>query len=214
VGVTTADLTETGAGARFSAPSRTPRAPDSIWVRDLRHLPDSLLHHRRRQAARLQLRNLKPRSILFVCHGNICRSPFAAAVFTRESAAGTAGRISVASAGFMGPKRASPTKALAAGRRRGVDMSAHRSALITEGSLRSADLVVVMSVDQARAVRARRGARSPRLLVLGDLDPSPITRRTIADPWGGSDFAFDASYDRIDRCVRELVRIIQRPDES
>lgn len=214
MGVTTADLTGARAGARPSAPVTTPRARESTWVRELRHLPDYLLHNRRRQAARLQLRNLKPRSILFVCHGNICRSPFAAAVFTRESAAVGSNRINVASAGFMGPERASPMKALAAGRRRGVDISAHRSSILAEDSLRSADLVVVMSVEQAHAVRARLGARSPRLLVLGDLDPSPITRRTIADPWGGSDFAFDASYERIDRCVRELVRIIQQAEES
>jgi len=66
-----------------------------------------------------------------------------------------------------------------------------------------------MSAEQARAIRARVRPGSARVLVLGDLDPVPITRRTIADPWGGSDSAFVASYDRIDRCVRELARIIR-----
>jgi protein-tyrosine-phosphatase len=69
-----------------------------------------------------------------------------------------------------------------------------------------------MSADQARAIRLRVRDGSTRVLILGDLDPAPITRRTIADPWGGSDFAFEASFDRIDRCVRELVRIIGEAD--
>jgi protein-tyrosine-phosphatase len=80
--------------------------------------------------------------------------------------------------------------------------------------LHAADLVVVMSSEQARGIRARLRSSSSRVLVLGDLDPQSIARRTISDPWGGPDSGFDASYDRIDRCVRELARVIQSPDES
>lgn len=159
--------------------------------------------------AQLEVRNLRPRSILFVCHGNICRSPFAAAAFSRACPPQLSGRITVASAGFIGPDRAPPSKALAAGARFGVDISGHRSTRITSDSLQAADLIVVMSAEQARGIRARLRSSSARVLVLGDLDPSSITRRTISDPWAGSDSAFDASYDRIDRCVNELVRLIQ-----
>jgi protein-tyrosine-phosphatase len=66
-----------------------------------------------------------------------------------------------------------------------------------------------MAPEQASAIRRRFGLPSTRVLVLGDLDAMTMTRRTIADPWGGSDAAFEASYERIDRCVRELVRAIE-----
>lgn len=91
----------------------------------------------------------------------------------------------------------------------GVDISDHRSALVTSASLSAADLVVVMSAEQARGIRARLRSSLARVLILGDLDPLSVTRRSILDPWGGADSAFAASYDRIDRCVRELVRLIQ-----
>ena len=209
MGTTTVDVSGLTTGAPYGAPDRVPGRSGSEWIRDARHLPDSILHARRRRAAQLELQNVRPRSILFVCHGNICRSPFAAAAFSRACPRHVSESITIASAGFIGPDRSPPSKALAAGSRLGVDISNHRSARITSESLRAADLVVVMSSEQARGIRARLRSSSTRVLVFGDLDPVSITRRTISDPWGGPDSAFDASYDRIDRCVRELVRIIQ-----
>ena len=195
-------------GASFEAPARVSRRSGTEWIRDARHLTDSILHARRRNTAQSEIRNLRPRSILFVCHGNICRSPFAAAAFSSACSAQLSGRMTVASAGFIGPDRSPPSKALAAGSRFGVDISRHRSTRITSERLQAADLIVVMSAEQARGIRARLRSSSTRVLVLGDLDPLPITRRTVSDPWGGSDSAFDASYSRIDRCVRELVGLI------
>lgn len=181
------------------------------WLRELRNVPSSRLHARRRRAAQLRLESVRPRSVLFVCHGNICRSPFAAAAFLRSCPAPIANSIIVASAGFIGPDRPPPSKALAAASRRGVDISAHRSALVTLDAVQTSDLVVVMSEDQEREIQTRV-APSTVVLILGDLDPLPASRRTIVDPWGAPDATFDASYDRIERCVRELARIIASAD--
>ena len=176
----------------------------------LRHTPDRVLHPRRRRAVTEQLSRRVPSSVLFVCHGNVCRSPYAAAVFAKELPAFFNG-IKVASAGFIGPGRASPPQALAAAERRGVDLSRHRSALLTPSLTRTAGLVVVMSASQARAIR-RAGPSDSPVVVLGDLDPMSPHKRTIIDPWGCSDAVFDESYERIDRCVRELVRILSQKD--
>jgi protein-tyrosine phosphatase len=189
-----------------SIPSQLSRVAEWSWVRDLRHAPASRFHARRRRAARVALERVRPRSILFVCHGNICRSPFAAAAFLRSCPSKLAKSIKIASVGFIGPDRSSPAKALAAASKFDVDLSAHRSTLVTPEALRSADLVVVMSDQQAREVA--RLHPSAFVLVLGDLDPQPVNRRTILDPWGQSDAVFDESYERIDRCVRELAGII------
>ncbi len=177
-------------------------------LRRLRHKPDSILHERRRRAALRSLAGPVPSSVLFVCHGNICRSPFAMAAFARALPTDVAANIMVDSVGFIGPGRKPPSTGLAVAMKRGIDLSRHRSKVVTAELLRGADLVVVMGAEQARGVRNRlaTGSRSP--LILGDLDPEPITRRTILDPWEGDESVFELSYSRIERCVREMARVI------
>ena len=167
--------------------------------------PARLLHPWRRRAARETLRTRALRSILVVCHGNICRSPVAAALL--RQALGPAG-IRVESAGFIGPNRPAPPAAVATAARHGVDLSDHRSRLLTADLVRSAELIVVMDAAQRREVCDRFG-RSPRdVLLLGDLDPQPIATRTIRDPVEQPLQVFEETYARIERCMRELARAI------
>jgi protein-tyrosine phosphatase len=119
-----------------------------------------------------------------------------------------AGAVRVTSAGFVGPGRQPPSMALAVARRHGIDLSAHRSALIPSDAVRASDLIVVMSAEQETAIRRRFANVSPRIVVLGDLDPLPILERTIRDPWDGDEKAFAESYGRIERCTRELVDLV------
>ena len=172
----------------------------------LRYAPDRVMHRARRAAAVKRLEGTSPRTFLVLCHGNVCRSPFAAAVLARAIES-TNAPVSIASAGFIGPNRPSPPEALASASRFGIDLTPHRSALITPSAISSADLVVVMSAAQARAVKRAYRLRQPAL-VLGDLDPGPIETRTIVDPWGGPPSLFDASYARVERCVGELTRLV------
>lgn len=175
---------------------------------DVRHLPDRLTHARRRAEVRAHLAGRHLDSALFICHGNICRSPYAAALFERDIRSRQRARVAIASAGFIGPGRQSPQLALATAARNGIDMSAHRSALITQASLDATDLAVVMDPAQEHALRTRFRISKSKILVLGDLDPQPIRRRTIRDPWGCDESVYEASYARIERCIRELVTIL------
>lgn len=160
---------------------------------------------RRRQAVSSLRAHARPGQVLFMCYGNICRSPFAEYVFRREMQHVQEGLFNTVSAGFIGPNRRSPPEALAAAQRTGIDLSEHRSRLVTAELARASALVVVMSAEQARAIRRLSGPEPPTILVLGDLDPLPIDARTIRDPWSESADVFDASYARIERCVRELA---------
>jgi len=180
--------------------------------RYLRDKPDALLHPHRRQAALERLHALNPKWILFVCHGNICRSPFAAECFKRLLSRYSASRVNVESGGFVSPGRPAPTNALSAAARRGIDLFSHRSTLITPAALERADLVVVVSGDQSRALTPRiRGTAC--VLVLGDLDPEPIVQRTILDPWNGDAMVFEASYTRIERCIHQLIDALRLADD-
>jgi len=167
--------------------------------------PARLLHPLRRRAARAALRGRAPRVIVVVCHGNICRSPLAAALLRR--ALGSDG-IRVESAGFAGPNRVAPHDAVAAAARRGVDLSNHRSRLLTADLVSAADLLVVMEPEQQRAVCERFGRWPRDVIVLGDLDPAPIEARTIRDPIEQGPDVFEASYARIECCVREFASVL------
>ena len=164
--------------------------------------PARLLHPFRRRAARAALRGRAPRTIVVVCHGNICRSPVAAALLLR--ALGPAG-TRVESAGFIGPNRPAPRDAITAAARRGVDLADHRSRLLTADVVGAADLLVVMEPEQQRAVCERFGRWPRDVIVLGDLDPAAVEGRTIRDPVNQPSEVFDQSYERIERCVREFV---------
>ena len=184
----------------------------SRLLRGVRRLPEQLLHPARRRAAvaALQVRHA-PASVLVLCNGNIYRSPFAAAVLRRALGGESGGGdVVVDSAGFQGPGRESPKEAVEAAARRGIDLSGHRSQLVTPALVRAADLIVVMEAEQRRAVCERFG-RSPRdVFLLGDLDPEPITSRSIEDPWGRRATVCVASFGRIDRCVATLVRAMSQ----
>ena len=180
-------------------------------LREVRHFPDSVLRARRRSVARLQVARANPRSILFICSGNICRSPFAARLLERLLPAAVSGAVKVRSAGFIGPYRLAPVNAQTVAAKYGVELATHRSVQISAENVKAADLVVVMSEEHASAIRSRVRPDAV-VVVLGDLDPLPSARRTILDPWNGSEDVFEASYDRIDRCVRELVRAITLAD--
>ncbi len=171
-------------------------------VARLLRVPARLLHPLRRRAARAALRGRAPRTIVVVCHGNICRSPMGAALL--RQALGPSG-TRVESAGFIGPNRPAPPDAVMAAARRGVDLSDHRSRLLTADLVGSADLIVVMEPEQQRAVCERFGRWPRDVIVLGDLDPVRVEGRPIRDPVNQPSDVFDQSYERIERCVRALV---------
>ncbi len=175
-------------------------------LKRLRRVPSRVLHRLRRQRALKALRGRPcPASVLVICHGNLCRSPFAAALLRR---AFVRNGVRVDSAGFMGPGRPSPPAAITAAARYHADLSAHRSQVLTPDGARAADLIVVMDPAQRREICDRFGRAQRDVVVLGDLDPQAIDARPIRDPVNQPRAVFEEAYARIERCVRELERAI------
>jgi len=82
-------------------------------------------------------------AILLVCTGNICRSPMAEGILrARLAAKGIQG--TVASAGIAFDGREATPEAVAVASRRGIDISAHRSRIISSEMVSAADLVIGM----------------------------------------------------------------------
>ena len=173
-------------------------------AREALHVSERILHPWRRRAALRRLeRAPRPRTLLFVCHANICRSPYAAAAARRWLPLPS---VTVMSAGFVGPDKRSPAEAVAIAAERGLDLATHRAQVIDMAQLRAADLVIVMDRQQRRRLVSGRPALRHRVELLGDLDPEPITRRAVLDPFRQPADVFRECYDRIDRCVAALAR--------
>ena len=169
---------------------------------------DRLLHRRRRRKARAGLAGKRIRSVLFLCDGNAFRSPYAAAAFRRAlGKSELSSSITIGSAGFFSPGRAAPEPGVSVARARGIDLSSHVSTLVTPAAVNSADLVAVMSANQARSV-SRNRKPGTTIVVLGDLDPLPIESRTISDPNGRDVRTVARVFSRIDRCVEQLAKLI------
>jgi protein-tyrosine-phosphatase len=163
-----------------------------------------VLHPYRRARARRRLRRFEPTSILFVCLGNICRSPYAERVLLRRGN----GHVRAFSAGFMGPGRPPPEEALEVARDRGIEHAEHVSRTLTRDLLDDADVLFVFDRHNASGLRGRAGVQGERLFWLGDFDPQWTGKRAIADPWGKPVEEFERTFERIERCIGEVVRAL------
>lgn len=179
----------------------------ALWAARARS--ERALHRARRRRAVEQLLSLKGvRSILFLCEGNIYRSPFAAACFQRAARGTGLQGLQISSAGLVGQGGTVPSEALALAVEYGIDLSAHQSQRVNGALLARFNVVFVMEARQARELTQRFGAERARILVLGDFDPDPIEGRSIADPRQAAVGILHSSYARLNRCVRGVVELL------
>lgn len=166
-------------------------------------------HPLRRSAASVRLRRLRlPARMLFICEGNIYRSPFAAGVMMGRLPERVRAECLIGSAGFTGPGRPSPVDAIALASDLGIDLTAHRSSLVHAAMITEWDVFVVMNNRQARHLIARYTIAANRIFVLGDLDPMPIDRRAIPDPWDDPANILQGCYARVVRCTEMMADVL------
>lgn len=138
--------------------------------------------------------------VVFVCLGNVCRSPYA------EVRARQTGLEALSCGLSVDVSVPSPAAAVEAAARRGVDLSPHRSRPIDELELDPNDLVLVMEPSMLGPTRKRVPAGS-QVALLGACRRSGAAMPYIPDPHGLPDAVFSAVYDTIDRCVDGLARL-------
>ena len=147
-------------------------------------------------------------SVLFICKGNICRSPFAGIRFRQLLDARGLSGVRSASAGISTTQAArAPQEACTAAGGYGHSLDAHEPLQLTRELVREHDLVVVMEADQLRQLRASYPDAADRILLLPLLDEeaSGYERFNISDPFGGPLDGFHACYARIDRALQRLL---------
>lgn len=186
-------------------------AAPMLWLREARSAPGrkNLAYDLRRLVrGRRPLPPGPVRRVLVICHGNICRSPFAARLI-----AARAPHLEVRGGGLAaaGGDPAEPG-ALRAARAFGLDLADHRSRPLDADALAWADLVLGMEGHHVAAVRARRPEAGARTFILGDfLDRPPYL---IPDPWGQPDEVFLRTFRRIERATDALVAALARHEGS
>jgi protein-tyrosine-phosphatase len=167
-------------------------------------LPGSV--DRRRRADLLAWRALlaqPPRRLLFLCQGNICRSPFAAALL-----AGKLGdpAFTVLSAGML-PRQGhnSPAEAVAAAAEFAIDLGGHRSQHLSRHLANTVDVILVFDQKNLDWLRQRYPELSVPVLFVGSFleDHAEID---IGDPNGGDLARFRQNYRLIETAVAALHR--------
>ena len=134
------------------------------------------------------------KKILFVCHGNICRSPMAEFVMKDLVAkAGRSGEFSIASAAVSREEIGNPVypparRELA---RHGIRCDGHAAHQITRQELDGYDRIYYMDASNARYLRRLFGDAAEKC--------QPLLSRDVADPWYTGNF--DETYwDIVEGC--------------
>ena len=151
--------------------------------------------------------------ILFVCLGNICRSPTAEAVL-RELAAREAPELTleVDSAGtaeyHVGQPPDPRTRAAAA--RRGYDLSALRARTVESIDFERFDLILAMDRDNLKALRRRAPSHAhERLRLFLEFSPDAAPE-DVPDPYYGGPNGFEEVLDLVEAATRGLLKHLRQ----
>jgi protein-tyrosine phosphatase len=152
------------------------------------------------------------RAILFVCMGNICRSPTAEAVFRRLAPTLAPGvSFEIDSAGTHGYHVGAPPdeRSQHAARQHGIDMSDLRARRLEPGDFDRFDWIVVMDETNRRdALQLSRPGARARLVRLLDFAPEqPL--RDVPDPYYGEAAEFARVVKLIEAGVRGLIAALR-----
>ncbi len=146
--------------------------------------------------------------VLFVCLGNICRSPMAEAVFTNLiDQAGLLDRISADSAGtgqwHLGERPHNGTRRIL--ERYGIPFD-HRARLLEGEDVNRFDYVIAMDLHNLQDIQALRGGRA-RIGLLMDYAPQ-LAEAEVPDPY--YDGRFDLVYDLVTEACAGLLAQIRK----
>jgi protein-tyrosine phosphatase len=143
----------------------------------------------------------KVRRVVFVCNGNICRSPYA------ECKARSLGLNACSFGLHASPGLQANQTAVDVAARRGIDLSLHRTSAPENVSLSAGDLVAVMEPAQLRLVRSVAKGSGAEITILG-LWRHP-RRPHLEDPFGLPNEYFETCFKIIDEAVARIAGMMR-----
>ncbi len=154
---------------------------------------------------------MKPLHVLFVCSGNICRSPLAEALFKHlADEAGLGARFVVDSAGTHGYHEGDPAdpRTRRVGERHGLDVTSIARA-VEDHDFDRFDLIVAMDRGHRRELVARAGpARAKKIRLMREFDPR-ADGLDVPDPYYDGQPAFENVHAILDAACRGLLETLR-----
>jgi protein-tyrosine phosphatase len=147
-----------------------------------------------------------PPAILFVCLGNICRSPLAEAAFrARMAEAGQDWLVDSAGTGGWHAGEAPDPRAQEVALRHGSDIATYQARKLVAADYDRFTHIYALDADNLAAIRRRAQADAGAAIGLL-LDAVPGREgRSVADPYFGPDEGFEVTWDEVDAAARALV---------
>lgn len=154
-----------------------------------------------------------PLRVLFVCTGNICRSPTAEGVFRHLAhAEGVGASFVVASAGTDGyhaGEKPDP-RAIKVARTHGVAIDHLKARAIEQDDFFSFDYIYAMDGGHLYEMQQRAPQNYTAKIAMFLSATDDIIEMDVPDPWYGSEDDFKNAYDLIDRGARALLRKLRQ----
>ncbi len=153
------------------------------------------------------------KSVLFVCMGNICRSPTAEGVFRHFAAeAGVAERIEVDSAGTHAYHVNEPPdrRAQAAAERRGIKMSDIRARRVQADDFERFDYIIAMDRDNLALLIDQADAQHHDKIRLFMEFSSGGRDDEVPDPYYGGAAGFERVLDLVEEASRGLLETLRK----
>ena len=150
--------------------------------------------------------------VLFVCMGNICRSPTAEGVFRHlAEQAGLSGQLHIDSAGTHAYHTGEPPdhRARAAAERRGMSLEGIFARRVTEDDFERFDYVIAMDEDNLERLRAEAPTQHHDKVRLF-LEFGSSEEREVPDPYYGGSAGFERVLDLVEEASRGLLETLSR----
>jgi len=155
--------------------------------------------------------------ILFVCMGNICRSPSAEGVFRHVLATRAPDlQVEIDSAGTHDYHIGDPPdrRSIAAARRRGIDLSSLRARRVASEDFAHYDLILAMDEENLRELKRRApAAYQERIRLMMEFAPE-ATSRAVPDPYYGGAQGFEEVLDLLEEAANGLVQELLARQQS
>jgi len=150
---------------------------------------------------------------MFVCLGNICRSPVARAVFEKQvNERGLAEHFVIDSCGTGGWHVGEGAHAIsrATAKKYGVSLDSHRAKQISDSDFHVYDLFVVMDQSNYADLVDMGASRFSKVVHLREYDPQQQKDLNVPDPFFGTGDGFPIVHEMIDRCCEKLLDELEK----